>query len=1141
MKRFLLLSLVVIAIQQVNAQTVGISDVTFTPSTKAVLDLSSDRRGFLPPRLPLNGNDLPISGTKPAGLIVFNSGGAIGSDGLYYWTGSAWTQISTASNSIGGSGTLNYVPKFTPDGSTIGNSTIFDNGNVGINTTSPATKLTVKGGSSSATLTDYTQAISDKHGLMLSSGFSDGAYSPGLFWNTDNDNPTKPKAGIFLQMTNAGSKMILGTSTDYPTGLTNTAMAIDDLGKVGVGTLTPVSLLHVYDASDSRITVSRVGAPATHSVWRYNSGVVEFGALASDGLGFLTGGVGRMYIATAGNVGIATNTPTELLDVNGKIRMRSGAAAGYVPVSDANGAMTWTDPATLTTSDDGDWTISGVNQYSTVSGNVGIGTSAPASKLVVTGDVTLGALGVDNGVASYNLSVYSGASTINTGNGRELYITAGTSDNNATKRGGHLYLRPGIPQSPATTYGTVIIADQGGNVGVGTSTANAKLEVASTDMRISSATDAKIQLYGSGGNRGHMGWVAGSGIELWNTDNSFIKFATTNTERMRIDAAGNVGIGGSTSAKLHITGNGGVDDYLRLDYAGAGRYSTIAHTGSGMLFKVSNNGDLFYWQNAGGTNLMAINPSTTNVGVGIVSPGAKLEVLGSNSDTPGTHQFRVGSNFGFRVDASTGQYLIMEGNNSGSWSNGIAINRVAGNVGIGTTNSTYKLHVYGDTRFGTGSNRFAYISSLGAYTGVFSNNGLMNLMDLRNYDGSAAGYGTAIQFQSGDGTNPYPSGKIASVTEGAWSSTASTRDAYLSFQTALNGNLNERMRIASNGNVGIGITDPIGRAHVGGNFVVQTQYGTYGTPGATYDALDVWGLLYSNNQDAGISILAQNSSDYALWQGRFAMKSNSGGSPRIAIEFNNRNTSNVVTSSVEAISIPSNGYVGLGTDAPSQKLHVHNGHILVGNTGGSLYSTGVGNIRGYIQAVEGSEYGGAGYSAAGLIIASSGGEAIAFKNGGVSGTTYMTITGAGRVGIGVSPSYKLDLPNNSSADQGWVRAYGHATYSDKRLKTNVADLNYGLDAVMKLRPVSYYHHNSEFKDGSLQLSKEGANTFGLLAQEAYEVIPEMVNKPVDENSDLWSVDYSKLGPVLVKALQEQQAQIERLEKEIQVLKKEQEK
>lgn len=47
---------------------------------------------------------------------------------------------------IVGSGTTNYIPKWTPDGFTLGNSQIFDNGtNVGVNEASPLSKLTTKG------------------------------------------------------------------------------------------------------------------------------------------------------------------------------------------------------------------------------------------------------------------------------------------------------------------------------------------------------------------------------------------------------------------------------------------------------------------------------------------------------------------------------------------------------------------------------------------------------------------------------------------------------------------------------------------------------------------------------------------------------------------------------------------------------------------------------------------------------------------------------------------------------------------------------------------------------------------------------------------------------------------------------------
>jgi hypothetical protein len=55
----------------------------------------------------------------------------------------------------------------------------------------------------------------------------------------------------------------------------------------------------------------------------------------------------RMIIKQTGEVGIGTSAPSQRLDVNGKIRMRTGASSGYVPVSSSNGTMTWTDPSNI--------------------------------------------------------------------------------------------------------------------------------------------------------------------------------------------------------------------------------------------------------------------------------------------------------------------------------------------------------------------------------------------------------------------------------------------------------------------------------------------------------------------------------------------------------------------------------------------------------------------------------------------------------------------------------------------------------------------------------------------------------------------------------------------------------------------------
>lgn len=609
MKKIVFLLLSVVFVSEGFSQSVGISESTFTPSTQAILDLTSDRRGFLPPRMELNGDDLPINGTKPTGLMVHNVGGAIGPDGLYYWTGSAWTQITTTSSSIGGSGTLNYVPKFTPNGMTIGNSSIFDDGNVGINTTSPATKLNIRSGSNSTTLTDYTQNISDKHGLVLTSTYNDGTLSPGLFWNTSNDNPTKPKAGIFLQMTNLGSKLAFATSTTYATGITNTAMVVDDMGNVGIGNITPGNRLSTQRdpgaSSTADFRMSDGGQWMFHNTnqsagaWNPMVQAGDHAIIYSDGsqnTGSLT--IGPWSNANAGirlkedgNVGVGTSAPTQKLDVNGKIRMRTGAAAGYVPVSDASGNMTWTNPSSLSTSNDGDWTISGSNQYSAVAGNVGIGTTNPLRKLHVSG--------------GGEISLLQGSS-VSTDSQAGIYWH--TATNYGIYRGPGAWTGPdyqqltldwptGIVLNPGVSYGKSYVDVQGGglmvtsgNIGVGT-TSPAQSMHATGNVRF----DGRYAYFGA--NQSLYG--DGSSALYWNNNHA-------NTTQIILRDAQNTQYG-------RIYGNGDGTNFGLMD--GDGNWSYLAAKDSYTAFRINNSEKVRI--TSGG-----------NVGIGTSSPADRLQVNG---------------------------------------------------------------------------------------------------------------------------------------------------------------------------------------------------------------------------------------------------------------------------------------------------------------------------------------------------------------------------------------------------------------------------------------------------------------------------------------------------------------------------------
>ncbi len=105
--------------------------IAATPGTadpSAMLDITSSNKGLLLPRVALvslTDNVNPIN--NPAtGLVIYNLGtGGVAATGIYFWSGSAWVQLT--SGGLSGSGTANQVTKFTGANS-IGNSTISDDG-----------------------------------------------------------------------------------------------------------------------------------------------------------------------------------------------------------------------------------------------------------------------------------------------------------------------------------------------------------------------------------------------------------------------------------------------------------------------------------------------------------------------------------------------------------------------------------------------------------------------------------------------------------------------------------------------------------------------------------------------------------------------------------------------------------------------------------------------------------------------------------------------------------------------------------------------------------------------------------------------------------------------------------------------------
>jgi hypothetical protein len=92
--------------------------------------------------------------------------------------------------------------------------------------------------------------------------------------------------------------------------------------------------------------------------------------------------------------------------------------------------------------------------------------------------------------------------------------------------------------------------------------------------------------------------------------------------------------------------------------------------------------------------------------------------------------------------------------------------------------------------------------------------------------------------------------------------------------------------------------------------------------------------------------------------------------------------------------------------------------------------------------------------------------------------------------------------------------------SSIELKNNISNIKYGLNDILKINPISF-NWKDENKYGN-------ENENGFVAEDVYTIIPNVVSS--DANGIF--MDYTKLIPILTKAIQEQQAQIKALEQRI---------
>jgi hypothetical protein len=143
-----------------------------------------------------------------------------------------------------------------------------------------------------------------------------------------------------------------------------------------------------------------------------------------------------------------------------------------------------------------------------------------------------------------------------------------------------------------------------------------------------------------------------------------------------------------------------------------------------------------------------------------------------------------------------------------------------------------------------------------------------------------------------------------------------------------------------------------------------------------------------------------------------------------------------------------------------------------------------------------------------------------------------TLSGSEGIDLCNSPSGLIDNGKaislaNDLGEADWAGAFSASLLvpaasfintSDRRLKENIKPTHYGLDAVLKMRVVDYRYKADPKKPHT-----------GFIAQDLHQVYPEAVTVGGENvKTQPWGVDYAKLTPLLTKAVQEQQQQIETL-------------
>jgi hypothetical protein len=750
---------------QAQTGSVGIG-TTGAPDASAALEVKSTTKGLLPPRLDKTQRDAISS--PAAGLTIYNTS----TNKLNTWNGTSWVETLTTTeqpfqNPVGTFAATGSVQTYTvPAGVTrlVITATGAQGGSLSSTGTPGNTILGGLGARVQTTLTVTPGEMLDVYVGLSGTASAASSGAPGG-WNGGGNvlaGRVGASGGGATDLRRAGSKLLVaagggGAGYGPPQG-----------GLAGGGGGAPNGSNGAGGVGVAGIGASQAaGGSIGGSAGQGGTGN-QNGAGGGGGGYFGGGGGGHATVPIAGGggggsswvtaTGTATTTMTAATNTGDGALTITPSLVYAAPVLDGSNFVNVPSP----------WTVNGANVYR-AGGNVGIGTSTPGHPLTVQADASSRLLGFNNtaGADKYNFSLGS--------NGLNL------SESNVAS--GRLFVQ------------------DGGNVGIGTTTPGQKLEVAG-------------QIYSStGGIRFPDGTVQTTAAAAANANP--ILNQTTLQPSANFNISGNGYVGGSvgigTTAPLtrlsiqQVTGisNTSGQDLGELSFVGFNRprpsasiqaltrdYDDTGH----LLFKTSPGG-------SGATERLRIT-ADGNVGIGTTTPGQRLEVVGNTSVTGNS--------------AVTGNSYV------------------SGNVGIGTTTPGQKLEVAGQIYSSTGGIRFPdnTVQTTAAITATGASF-IQNQTSLQ----SPANFNI--------GGNGYVGGNVGIGTTTPGQKLDVTGNANVTGNSYVGGNMGigtttpgQKLDVSGNANVSGNVTTG-GNATVGGNTIVSGTVGIGTSSPAASAALDV--------------------------------------------------------------------------------------------------------------------------------------------------------------------------------------------------------------------------------------------------------------------------------------------------------------